>query len=168
MSENGKAIPEISVDAKLLYERLKKVGIGEMISWDELSDVVSRDARAGGPAYGALTTARRRALTNEGMVFDPVFGKGLKRLGDTEIVETSQAKIDAVRRRSRQALKRLSCVQDFGALLPEQRIKHNTFASVFSAFVTITKAGPMKKLEGRVAEAQEQLPLAKTLEAFRQ
>ena len=165
--ETKRTIPEISVDAKLLYERLKKVGIGEPISWDELSAVVSRDARPGGPAYGALATARRRALANEGRVFDPVHGRGLKRLGDAEIVEASQAKIDAVRRRSRPALKRPSCVQHFDALPPEQQIKHNTFASVFSAFVIVTRAGPMKKLEGHVAEAHAQLPLAKTLEAFR-
>lgn len=165
--ETKGTIFEISVDAKLLHERLKKVGIDEVISWEDLSEVISRDVRAGGSAYGALTTARRRALVDEGMVFDPVKGKGLKRLSDAEIVETSQAKIDSVRRRSRAALKRLACVQNFNGLPSDKQVKHNVFASIFSAFVMVTKAGPMKKLEDQVAEAQAQLPLAKTLEAFR-
>ena len=165
--ETKGTIFEISVDARLLHERLKKVGVGDLISWDDLSEIISRDVRAGGPAYGALTTARRRAQKHEGIVFDPVKGKGLKRLNDAEIVETSQAKIDSVRRRSRAALRRLACVQNYEGLTSEKQVRHNTFASIFSAFATITKAGSMKRLEDQVAEAHAQLPLAKTLEAFR-
>ena len=101
MTDKKKTIAEISVDARLLHQRLQSVGVGETVSWEELSQVIGRDVTAGSKGYGPLSTARKRALNDDGMVFDAIPKVGLKRLTDAEIVNTGQATVDKVRRAAR-------------------------------------------------------------------
>ncbi len=65
-----RAIPEISVDARLLHQKLQSVSIGQTITWEDLSAVIGRDVIAGSKGYSALTTARKRAQTDDG-IFQP-------------------------------------------------------------------------------------------------
>ncbi len=165
MDEPKHAIPAISVDAQLLYATLKEVEIGETIGYPALDAVVDRDVRNG--AAGVLQTARRRCLNLDQIVFGTVRSVGLKRLGDTEIVDTGQGQLDSIRRRSRRAFKTLTCVASFDDLPAESKVRHNTFASMFNVLANITKPGQVKKLEKDIAEARQQLPLARTLESFK-
>jgi|6_EtaG_2_1085325.scaffolds.fasta_scaffold00659_14 hypothetical protein len=177
--ETKHSIFEISVEARLLYARLKEVSIGEVILYTELAAIGGRpmktdedtgkliDRRFPLELYGALSTARRRAQKDDGIILDAVYGEGLKRLNDHEIVGTSQRYIDGTRRASRRASKRLACVADFDSLPAEDKVHHNTFMSLFGALAVITRAKSVKKLEGHVQQAHEQLPLVKTLEAFK-
>jgi hypothetical protein len=164
MANPKRSIPEISVDARLLYERLKQVGVGETIRYEELDAVVDRDVRNG--AHGVMTTARRRAQNIDQIVFGTIRGVGLKRLNDAEIVDTGQSQIDAVRRRARRAFTILTCVSDFDALPAESKVKHNTYASMFSVLSNVTKPGQIKKVEQHVERTQAELPLARVLEAL--
>lgn len=165
MDEAKRTIPTISVDAQLLYARLKEVGVGETIPYSDLDAVVSRDVRNG--ATGVLQTARRRCLMLDAIVFGTIRMVGLKRLADIEIVDTGQGQLDSIRRRSRRAFKTLTCVANFDTLPAESKVRHNTFASMFNVLSNITKPGQVKKLEADIAKAQQQLPLAKTLESFK-
>lgn len=177
--QTKRSIFEISVEARLLYARLKEVSIGEVVLYTELAAIGGRpmetdedtgkliDRRFPLELYGALSTARRRAQKDDGIILDAVYGEGLKRLNDHEIVGTSQRYIDGTRRASRRASKRLACVANFDDLPAESKVQHNTFMSLFGALAVITRAKSVKKLEGHVQQAHEQLPLVKTLEAFK-
>lgn len=167
MTDKKKAIAEISVDARLLHQRLKEVAVGETITWEELSTVIGRDVTAGSAGYGPLSTARKRALNDDGIVFDAVSKVGLKRLTDTEIVNTGQATVDKVRRAARKGAKRLLSVRDFEALPNAMKIKHNAYASLLGAVASIAQENKVHQLEKHVENAKAALPLAKTLEVFK-
>lgn len=153
---------EMSVDTKMVYDRL--LGIGETIGYDQLSELVGRDIRDG--AYGSLMSARRRALNHDGVLFDAVTNVGLKRMSDPEIVSAGQRDIDKIRRAARRGYTKLTCVQNFDSLPEDERVKHNTFQTVFSALNTVTKAPAIARVEKHVSKTMQTLPLAKTLEAF--
>lgn len=162
-----KTIAEISIDARMLHQKLKEVPIGSTITWEDLGKVIGRDVHAGSPGYGALTTARRRVQIDDGMVFDAIAKVGLKRLSDAEIVNTGQSIVDRVRRMARKGARRLLSVANFDALPNEAKIKHNAYASLLGAVAQISQESKVRALEKHVQGTQAALPLAKTLEVFK-
>lgn len=165
MIEDAKRpIPTLSIDTKLIYERLASASVGDLIEYSELNDLVQRDIRNG--AAGCFQSARRRVERLDGIVFGTVRGVGVKRLSDDEIVASGQAVIDKSRRAARRGYRRLGCVE-FDGLSAESKVKHNTYQSLFSALVAVTKPSAVKKVETKVSQSQESLPLAATLEAFK-
>lgn len=162
-----KAIPEISVDAKLLHQALRAVAIGGVISWAQLRDVIGREVRAGQKGYGALQTARHRALRDDNMVFAAVHGEGLKRLTDEEIVETGADTVKRVRRIARKGAEKLLAVADFDALPNAAKIRHNAYTSMCGALTAIATERKVEVLEKNVTNAKAALPVAKALELFK-
>ncbi len=162
-----KTIAAISLDARHLYLRLARATIGETLTYDDLSKAIGRDVSPGKPGYGALTTARRRAHLDGGIVFDAVTKIGLKRLSDTEIVGSGQHAIDRVRRAARRGAVKLLSVGDFEALPNELKHKHNAYTSLLGAITQITQGRRVEELERHVGNAQATLPLWKTLEIFK-
>ena len=160
----NKAIPELSIDARHLQERLEKLAPGEEITWGALSEVIGRDVR--GAAKGPLETARRRAQKESEIVVAAVRGVGLKRLDNAAIVTTGQSIFGTIGRAARRGVKRILCA-DFAELTNEQRIKHNSYVSGLGAVAHMAKPNQLKKLEGQVETASvKELPLARTLEVF--
>jgi hypothetical protein len=164
MTGTKRSIPEASIDTQYLYERLKKVGVGEMIGYDELSELVQRDVRNG--AHGNLSTARNRLMRDDQMVFEAVRGKGLKRLTDAEIVSTGQSVLDRTRRAARRGFIRNTCV-DYDRLADADKVKHNAYASIFNVVQAVSKGSAVRKIEGAMSDSKQVLPLAATLEAFK-
>lgn len=160
-----KTIQEISVDARLLHQKLKTIEIGATVTWDDLSSVIGRDVRDSG--YSALTTARRRVQIDDGMIFDAVHTIGLKRLTDIEIVSSGQSFVDRVRRIARKGAKRLLSVKDFDKLPNNVKVSHNAYASLLGAITQVSSESKVRMLEKHVQNTQQALPLAKTLEVFK-
>ena len=159
--EPSRHIAEISVDTQLLVERLRKVGVGETISYAELTGTISRDVQ--GSARGNLYTARRTLQRDDNVVFGVVVGEGMKRLNDSEIVSTATSDRVGIRRRSRRAARRLACVQDFDSLPSEAKIRHQAAISLFGVISAIARNSETKRLEAAVEQAQNKLPVAATL-----
>lgn len=157
-------IPQLSVDVRMIFDRLVAAEIGDTISYAEINDMLGRKGKD--PAQSVISSARRKALNEHRMVFAAVAKVGIKRLSDVEVVDTSEFSIDKVRRASRRAARRIASV-NFDALPNDKKIRHNTYLSMFGALASITTGASMKKLEGKIAESKMQLPLAKTLEAFK-
>lgn len=155
---------EMSIDTRLVYEALKKAAIGEVVSLSAISQELGRKV---GGEDSSIQSAIRRLLKTDGIVFENVRGVGYKRLRDEEIVNSSERDREGLRRKARKIVKKLTCVQDFDALPNELKVKHNAAVSGFGAIAAILTPGSMKKLEAHVERASQQLPLAKTLEAFR-
>lgn len=165
MSETETKRPsfEMSIDTRLIYERMKQAAVGEVISFRALSEVIGNKVEGDNPS---IQSALRKLLGEE-IVFENVRGVGYKRLNDVEIVQTYERDRVSIQRKARKAVKRLTCVQDFEALPNELKVRHNAAVSGFAAIANMLKTGSMKKLETAVEHAREQLPLAKTLEAFK-
>lgn len=159
-----KVIPQMSVDTRMLYERLKECDVGHTIPYQELSKIIGREVT--GKARSVLATARRKAMTTDRMVFACVYKVGVKRLTDVDIVETSEDCVRRVRKASTRAVRRITTV-DFAKLPNEAKVKHNTYLSVFGALASFTQSGALKAIEKKIGDSKEALPLAKTLEVFR-
>ena len=160
-----RSIPEMSIDTRLLIELLEKAEEGQTIDYSEMEQAIGRDVRDG--ARGNLQTARRRLRDDKGIQFGTVQGIGIKRLTDVEVVDSRQSRLDHIRRTSKVAVKELAAV-DFDTLPNETKVRHNAYFSMFGALHQVTKANNVKRLETKVGEAQSQLSLARTLDAFKE
>lgn len=155
---------EASVDTRFLYDRMKKAQIGETIPYEELSDLIKRDVRHA--ARGHMQSARTMCERDDGIVFEAVQNVGLRRIGDSQMVDTAQSSLDHIRRTSRRIKQRLASVRDFNQLPAEKRFKHNALMSLAGAIEAQTKHTAVAKVESAAKKADRQLPLAETLRLF--
>lgn len=162
-NSHNKAIPELSVDSKMLFDRLSKLAIDETVAYDDLTSIIKRDVRKS--ARGNLQTARRMALSELGIVTEAVATVGIKRLSDSEIVTTRIADIRRIHRTAQRGVKKLGCV-DLSKLNQQELSDFNVKASHLGVLSQISTQHSQKKLEAVVAKTQQKLPLAATLEAF--
>jgi hypothetical protein len=160
---NNKTQFEMSIDTRTIYERLKTVAVGEVISFKQLTEIIGRKVEG---ACSNLQSAMHR-LEAEGIAFANVRGTGYQRMTDIEVVNTAESSREGIRRKAKRAIKRLTCVSAFDHLPNDFKIKHNAALSGFGAIAAIMSPGRVKALEETVAKAGAQLPLAKTLEAFK-
>lgn len=160
----NKAIPELSIDVRLLAERLKKATPGEVISYADLSSVIGQDVR-GRQGYARLKSARRVVQREANMIFEAVTRQGLKRCDDMGIVKVAQSCIDSIHRRATRGLKAIACV-NVDTLDNNGRILLNATASHLGVLRQVTTAKSQEKLTQAVAKTSDKLPLQKTLEAF--
>jgi hypothetical protein len=160
----AKAIPTISLDARMLYDRLKKLEIGEVVSYADLDSIVGRSVQ--GAAYGQLTTARRKALREDAMCFAPVMGIGIKRLLDVEIVATGEWFTRKIKRTAGRALRTMATVADYQALGDAEKNRLNVSVTICGAIAHALKPGSVKRIEAKVSEQNRRLAIASALEAF--
>lgn len=161
--EDQKTRFEISIDTRMLYDRLKTAVVGEVVSFAQMTELLGR------PIEGSTSNLQSalHKLEGEGIAFANVRGSGYQRMNDTEVVHTAEDAREGIKRKAKRAVKRLTCVQNFDGLPNELKIKHNAAISGFGAIASIMSPGRMKSLEDQVAKIGQQLPLAKTLEAFK-
>lgn len=153
---------KLSLDSQMLYERIRGANEGEVISYEDLSKVVGRDVRK---KRGALITAQRLALSEHAIVFGTIVKEGIKRLSAREIVESSPAVTKKIARAARRQIRKLTSIRE--TLSGDALVRHNTHVSLMGTLAHICSAPSVKALEGKVANYQKVLPVAKTLEHFR-
>lgn len=158
-----KTIFEMSIDTRTVYDRLKTAEIDEMVSFKALSELLGR--KVAGDCSNLQSALHR--LEGEGVAFANVRGVGYQRMNDISVVNTAETSREGLRKKAKRAIKRLTCVNKFDALPNDYKVKHNAALSGFGAIAAIMSPGRVKALEQDVAKAGAQLPLAKTLEAFK-
>ena len=164
--EKQKGCFELSIDTKFLYDRMVRIGIGEVVMYSELSGLINGDVQ--GEARSNMNSARRRAASIDGIEFDTIRRVGLKRMSDREIArETGEHYIGGIRRKARRGMKVLGHIGDPSALANEDKIKMNTDASFLGVIGHMCKPKHLKRIEEAVREAVNKLPPLKTLELFR-
>lgn len=165
MQEEKKGIKEINLESKLLFNRLKDANIGDVITYEELSEIIGVDVQGAGRNY--LNTARYMCEREKDKTFGTVINYGIKCLNDSEVVETAVYAVGHIKRTSKKYIKKLKCVNDFGKLSNDDKIRFNAYASTLGVMASITRSANIKKIEAKVQETQERLPYAKALEAFK-
>jgi hypothetical protein len=158
--DQKRTIGEVSIDAKLVYNALKKMNCGDIITYHQLSEIIGRNILKN---RNILQTARNMARRENNMVFDCVQKEGLRRLNDSQIVEkTSTHPFRRIRTMIRNANKEMSCV-DVEKISNEEVVKMNATRSIFGALTEFAKP---KQVESIAAKSAEPLPIAKTLQFF--
>lgn len=153
---------ERSIDTRLLLQRLVETKQSEVVPYTELSEAISRPVSGG---TSNLQSALRIAFNDYGMVFSPIRGVGYRRLTDGEIVEASGNDVTRIRRASKRAARKLF-QSEFSRLSNEDKIKHNTHASIFGAVSAAISKKTVTAIEKAVTKAGRELPVAETLKLF--
>lgn len=153
----------MSADARLLIAYLEKAEVGQVFTYDDLSDVISRPVKGGFPA---LATAMRRLLNDKSMVFATIYKTGIKRLNDIEIVEEGATNIDKMRRQSRRSLNRI-LKAEFNNLPAQDRLKFTAQTAVMGIVGQFTKPTEIAKLEKNIPEGRRELSNYQALDMFK-
>ena len=163
MTQEKKSIAALSVDSQVVYNRIRRADIGEIVTYKELRELVGRDIQD--KSRHCLDTAIRIAQREDRIVFGSVRGVGVKRLSDLETVAASSSGVDRIRRIAKRSARKATCV-DFDALPNETKIKHNAIVSLYGAIAHASKPASVVAVESAVANGEDKLPLAKTLALF--
>ena len=162
--DGSRTIPEASLEAQLLYERLCQAQPGDEITYAELSKIATRNVQT--TARSALNTARRRCENHDHIVFSTISSVGLRRLTNEEIPKSTQRNIDHIRRTASKAAKRLACV-NYKELSQRAQITHNTNMSLLGVLSEVSKPSGGKLREQHVSLSQQVLPIGRTMEIFK-
>ena len=168
MSKNGdkRPIGSLAIDSKQLVERMAATKPEEVLTYEEMSLLIGRNVQTA--ARGNLATARHICQKQYNIVFGVIPNIGIKHLNDVDTINTGQSSIDHIRRTARRAAHRIVSLKDPDSVPNEVKIRQFTYLSVAGALVHMTQSKQVAKLESKVAEGQKELPLAKTLEAFKE
>lgn len=166
MTGNGskRSIPEMSVDTRVLIERLKKVEVGEFVSYQELSDLVGRNVQ--GNAYGNLSTARHRLEMDEEMQFGTVRSQGLRRLDALGVMGGTDGAIHQCHKKMSKEARRLARIDPSG-LEPDKKPELHLKAAHVQVLAYQTAPKVQRKLESKLKDS-ESLPMSKMLEAVKE
>jgi hypothetical protein len=154
---------EMSSSTRLLRQRLAQTKVGDVVSYAELSRVISEPVDG---STSSLQTSLRSLLRNERMVFGSIRGVGVKRLADSEIVAASSSDIDGIRRKARKSVMKITAVQNFTGLSPKDQMAHTSRLSIFAVVASMASDQGVKKIEAAVGGRSSELPIAETLKAF--
>lgn len=157
-------IRELSIESKLIYQRLKDMKPGDFVTYGELTGIIGTNILT---HRHILYTARRMAERNDKITFGIITNEGLKCLDTTGIIATGDSAIKHIHRTSRKAARRFTCVGDLNNLTNDEKIKMNTNISILGALTHITREKTIKKLEAPITQAMQAIPYAKTLDAFK-
>jgi len=151
---------EMSVDARLLKQRLEKVKVDEVINYTDLSKEISRPVKG---SSGCLQTARRSLFNSSRILFAAINGVGLKRLSDNGKIDASDLDVRKVRRAARRGAKKLASIDSFEKLTPAKQLAHTAKLSVLTAVAHIATDKQVTAIEGAVSGRANELPIAETL-----
>jgi hypothetical protein len=154
---------EMSADARLLKQRLATMKPGDFISYADLSREIAKNVSG---VTSALHTARRSLLNNDGFVFAVERGRGLKRLGDEEIVTASDQDVNRIRRSAKKGARKLASVADYAAMSNPAQLRHTTRLSVMTAVAHMASSKGIQKIEASANGRAKELPISETLAAF--
>lgn len=164
--DHGEARPfrAVSIETKLIAERLAQATVGDIVTYEELSSLAKRDVQMNrGPLHSAL----RQVLRNR-IVFACVAGVGFKRCNDIEkVTVVSYDHLRRMRAAARRSQRAAFAVEDFSSLPRDVQTQHNVQASIAGVVLQMASSNGQKKLRQAVETAGHELPIAATLETFK-
>ncbi len=149
------------VDAQTLAKFLLKLPEGSIATYEVLSGLIGINVQE---ERGALDTARKVLLRENGMVFGAVHGVGLKRLSDSEVVEQGSEAVVRIRRATRRSMTRLSTA-DFDALPKTEQNTHRMVSATLGAIALCSGTKARHKLEQRI-QSNSALDVGEAMKLF--
>lgn len=155
----NRTIGTTSVDAKLVYEHIKKLNPGDTVTYLQLSQIAGRNITK---HRHILETARRMALREDGIVFDCISKVGIKRLSDSEIVAVETVRpLKRIRSAIRNGAKRINCAKN---ITNDERVKANATLSLFGTLHEFSKPSAVEKVSREGGGVL--VPVGRVLEMF--
>jgi hypothetical protein len=161
-----KTISELSLDTRILVERLKALRHDEEVTYQELSELIGRSVQ--GEARHTLQSARRIVEREERIVTACVRNQSVKRLADAVVVTTVGVNArQGMRRKAARAIRKLVAV-DFPNLPNELKVKQNAEVSQLGALRVFAKDTAQRKIAAHVQQdgTHGALAVSKTLAMF--
>lgn len=160
-------INEISIYSQQLIDLLGQKEINEVVSYEEMSNLIGVDIQSA-KGRGYLSTARKRLLKDEKMVFGTIRKEGVKRLDDETVVKTAGRNyLTSMRKRGRVAYQKNTSV-DYHALSDTGKIDHQCTMTILGLMNHITSRSSVHKIHQTVHEKQEEISQKETLRLLRQ
>jgi len=157
---------ELNVDTQILFDRLSTMKKGDFIAYETLTDLIKKNVQIEGYRY--LYTARNMMRKMHGIVIDVIENEGLRALTDEEnIALTGKRALKGIRNKAKLAASKITKIDDFSKLSDESKIKHNAHLGIFQIFIANTSKKRIEKVENKVAETGEKLPMNGILELFK-
>ena len=154
---------EKSNDTKILESVLAEANIGDLVTYEKLSQAIGRDVRQF--AINSLRSARHILLKNKRMVFGVETNEGLRRLNDNQIVDSSESDRRRMRRLSTRSLQKLSVV-NFDGLTDEKKRQHVVASAQFGAVQMFASKNATKRIQSNVSNDRTTLAIGETLKMF--
>ena len=157
-----RAIRVLSIETKLVAQRIASMKVGDILTWNDLSDLLGIPAQTG-HGYRAVQSGRNIAFRDHGIVLGIIIKTGYRRLSDSEIVESSNHISKKVRKISRKGMARLSKVE-YEKLSHEEKSTHNGYLALFSLMTNISSVPSTKKIISNCVDTP--LTLGQTMKLF--
>jgi hypothetical protein len=155
----------VSVDTKAVIEILKPCSPKTVVTYEEIQKKIGRNPQKEGRSS---VHSARRILERDGILFAPVKNIGLMRLDDSGVVHAAEGEVHGIRRKASRGFNRISRgVQNYTNLTQGDKVKFNASASILGMLSSALHPSKLKRLEDKVKGESGALPLARTLEAFK-
>jgi hypothetical protein len=150
-----------SADTRIIENVLSELKIGEIATYDTLSKAIGRDVRKF--AQGAIATARKSLLNTKQFVFGVETNIGLRRLDDSQIVESTESDRVKMQRHANRTIKKLTCV-NFEGLSEQDKKRHIVASAQMGAMALFSGKNAEKKIATKVDT--KPLAIGETLKLF--
>lgn len=157
-----KTTQESSANTQMVYERLKKAEIAEVITYVDFEKCIGQPLKR-----GMLTWARKTALRENQMVFGTVWKVGLQRLDDLQIIMNAGASFKHIQKASIREKDKISSVA-FEKLDIPMKIKHSATAAALAMIHAAASQRTILELEDRAKEREQKLSMMQAIDAFRE
>lgn len=161
-----RAIGTLSIDVKTICDLLRTVKTDEVATYSDLSKLIGRSVRDNNSWI--LSSARKRLLSQDGILFGTIPNVGLKRLRDADIIAASRDELSRVHRGALRGMRKIRAIQDYESLSHEQKVLHGVTASALGIIAHVTKEKQLARIQEKIEKSPTTLPLQRTLDAFRE
>jgi hypothetical protein len=152
--ENKRELFRAAPETRLLYQRLMRLDVGETVTYGDLSRVAGVDVRLDGrPRLGSAF----RMCAREGHIIKTVWGVGVKRLSDDEILDLAPKNIRKMGRLAKRAQREVSHV-DYDGLADDKKVEFNVTMSQLAVMQMLAKPKVRGQIEAEVTRRAQELP----------
>lgn len=155
-----------ATDRRLLIDRLLEVPVGEVLTYEAITDLLGRDVRTTSACRSALHSALNHLRRHRSAIYAAVPKVGYKRLDDCGKVTAAESTMRRAHRAAHRSAAILAAVEKFDAMPEDSRTRHNALMSIAGAIALGTSKKSLDKVQERVREVGRVLPLQRTLDAF--
>ncbi len=159
------SIPELGIEAQVIIALLRKMQVGDTLSYETITTAVGRDVRY--KARSSLQTAVRYVERNDGVVIGAIRAVGIKRLDDLGIISKSATHMQKSRRQATRVARISQLVKDFDALPQERKSELAILQSKAGLIVMFTGKKAEETLRLAVDQDKSAVPPMRMLDHFR-
>lgn len=154
-----------SRETQICYDLFREIRTREppLITWNELCEATGKSRSQ---IRGAIQTAAKRALNDDGIVIESDHGIGYRLRVDNELMNSGQRAIERSRRIQRVGLKKMNCA-DMAKLSAEDRATHNVRKSVIELGLLISRPRTISSVNQMVLRKHNELDEQEMLQAVK-